>query len=70
MDDHRKTDFTEGTGNVFCDLGRDSLEEELSKASLALQIHDRVEALGLNVTKHAAEWQPRRGRSRASVSAP
>lgn len=48
-----ETDFTEGTGNVFRDLGLDSPDEELSKARLALQIHDRVQVLGLNVTKAA-----------------
>lgn len=46
-------DFTEGSGNVFHDLGLDSPEEELSKAGLAMRIHDRVQALGLNVTKAA-----------------
>ena len=48
-----RIDFTVGSGNVFRDLGLDSPEEELSKAGLALQIHDRVKALGLNVTKAA-----------------
>jgi len=48
-----RIDFTAGSGNVFRDLGLDSPEEELSKARLALQIHDRVKALGLNVTKAA-----------------
>ena len=48
-----ETSFTVGTGNVFRDLGLDFPEEELSKARLALQIHDRVQALGLNVTKAA-----------------
>lgn len=46
-------DGTVGSGNVFRDLGLDSPEEELSKAGLALQIHDRVKALGLNVTQAA-----------------
>jgi len=50
---HSRIDFTVGSGNVFRDLGLDSPEEELSKARLALQIHDRVKALGLNVTKAA-----------------
>ncbi|NBV47244.1 MAG: XRE family transcriptional regulator [Planctomycetia bacterium] len=48
-----RIDFTVGSGNVFRDLGLDSPEEELSKARLAMQIHDRVKALGLNVTKAA-----------------
>jgi predicted XRE-type DNA-binding protein len=48
-----RIDFTAGSGNVFRDLGLDSAEEELSKARLAMQIHDRVKALGLNVTKAA-----------------
>jgi predicted XRE-type DNA-binding protein len=48
-----KPDFTEGSGNVFHDLGLASPEEELSKAVLAMRIHDRVQALGLNVTKAA-----------------
>jgi predicted XRE-type DNA-binding protein len=46
-------DFTEGSGNVFHDLGLASPEEELSKAVLAMRIHDRVQALALNVTKAA-----------------
>lgn len=46
-------DFTVGSGNVFRDLGLDSPDEELSKAGLALQIHDRVKALGLNATQAA-----------------
>lgn len=50
---HGGIDFTVGSGNVFRDLGLDLPEEELSKAGLALQIHDRVQALGLNVTKAA-----------------
>lgn len=50
---HSRTDFTVGSGNVFRDLGLDSPEEELTKAGLALRIHDRVKALGLNVTKAA-----------------
>ena len=45
--------FEAGSGNVFRDLGLDSPDEELSKARLAMQIHDRVKALGLNVTKAA-----------------
>jgi predicted XRE-type DNA-binding protein len=51
---HRKAECTDGTENVFHDLGLDFAEEELSKARLALRIHDRVQALGLNVTKAAA----------------
>ena len=51
---HRGIAFTASSGNVFRDLGLDSPEEELSKAGLALQIHDRVTALGLNVTQAAA----------------
>lgn len=50
---HSRIDFTMGSGNVFRDLGLDSPEEELSKAGLALQIHDRVKVLGLNVTRAA-----------------
>jgi len=50
---HERIDFTPGSGNVFRDLGLDSPEEELSKARLAIQIHDRVKALGLNVTRAA-----------------
>jgi len=50
---HERIDFTAGSGNVFRDLGLDSPDEELSKARLAMQIHDRVKALGLNVTKAA-----------------
>jgi len=46
-------DFTVGSGNVFRDLRLYSPEGELSKAGLALQIHDRVKALGLNVTQAA-----------------
>ena len=38
---------------MFRDLGLDSPEEKLTKAGLALQIHDRVKALGLNVTQAA-----------------
>ncbi|MFM9195335.1 MAG: helix-turn-helix domain-containing protein, partial [Planctomycetia bacterium] len=50
---HEDADFVIGSGNVFRDLGLDSPEEELTKAGLALQIHDRVKALGLNVTQAA-----------------
>ena len=50
---HDDADFVIGSGNVFRDLGLDSPEEKLTKAGLALQIHDRVKALGLNVTQAA-----------------
>jgi predicted XRE-type DNA-binding protein len=50
---HDDADCAIGSGNVFRDLGLDSPEEELTKAGLALQIHDRVKALGLNVTQAA-----------------
>lgn len=50
---HDNAEFAIGSGNVFRDLGLDSPEEELTKAGLALQIHDRVKALGLNVTQAA-----------------
>jgi predicted XRE-type DNA-binding protein len=50
---HDDADFVIGSGNVFRDLGLDSPEENLTKAGLALQIHDRVKALGLNVTQAA-----------------
>lgn len=46
-------DGTVGSGNVFRDLRLDSPEEERSKAELALQIHERVKALGLTVTQAA-----------------
>lgn len=48
-----RAEFTIGSGNVFRDLELDFPEEELSKAGLALQIHDRVKDLGLNVTEAA-----------------
>ena len=50
---HDDADFVIGSGNVFRDLGLDSPEEKLTKAGLALQIHDRVKALWLNVTQAA-----------------
>lgn len=46
-------DGTVGSGNVFRDLRLDSPEEERSKAELALQIHERVKALGITVTQAA-----------------
>ncbi len=46
-------EFTVGSGNVFKDVGLDAPEEELSKALLALEIHRRVAALGLNGTQAA-----------------
>jgi len=50
---HDDVEFAIGSGNVFRDLGLDSPEEELTKAGLALQIHDRVKELRLNVTQAA-----------------
>lgn len=50
---HDDVEFAIGSGNVFRDLGLDLPQEELTKAGLALQIHDRVKALGLNVTQAA-----------------
>lgn len=46
--------FTIGSGNVFHDLGLAAPQEELSKARLAMQIHDRATELGLNGTQLAA----------------
>ena len=51
---HDEVGFTVGSGNVFRDLGLESPDEELSKARLARQIHDRSVALGLNGTQLAA----------------
>lgn len=51
---HDEVRFTVGSGNVFQDLGLESPDEELSKARLARQIHDRAVALGLNGTQLAA----------------
>lgn len=50
---HDDVEFAIGSGNVFRDLGLDLPEEELTKAGLALQIHDRVKELRLNVTQAA-----------------
>ena len=51
---HDEVGFTVGSGNVFRDLGLESPDDELSKARLARQIHDRSVALGLNGTQLAA----------------
>lgn len=48
-----EVDFTVGCGNVFRDLGLDSPNKKLPTAELALRIHDRANALGLNVTQAA-----------------
>lgn len=45
---------TVGSGNVFRDLGLESPESELSKARLAMWIHDLASAQGLNGTQVAA----------------
>lgn len=45
---------TIGSGNVFRDLGLESPEAELSKARLAMWIHDLAAAQGLNGTQVAA----------------
>lgn len=51
---HDAEGFTVGSGNVFRDLGLAAPEEELSKARLAMRIHDRAAVLGLNGTHLAA----------------
>jgi predicted XRE-type DNA-binding protein len=51
---HDEVGFTVGSGNVFRDLGIASPNEELSKARLARQIHDRAVALELYGTQLAA----------------
>ena len=47
--------FTVGSGNVFRDLGLESPDEELSKARLARQIHDRAVALACVSAKTVCE---------------
>lgn len=45
---------TIGSGNVFRDLGLPAPDTELSKARLAMSIHDLASAQGLNGTQVAA----------------
>src|ERR1700722_1745179 len=44
---------TEGTGNVFADLGLPNAEQELLKAQLALQIYRIIKQRGLTQTQAA-----------------
>ncbi len=45
---------TDGTGNVFADLGLPNPEQELVKAGLTLQIHRLIQQRGLTQTEAAA----------------
>lgn len=47
----RKTKVTEGSGNVFADLGLPHAEQELMKARLTLQIYRIIQARGLTQTE-------------------
>lgn len=46
--------ITEGSGNVFADLGMPDAAAELVKAQLTFQIAKRIKALGLTQTAAAA----------------
>lgn len=46
-------DFTEGSGNVFADLGLPNPEERLMKADLTMQITDAIRARRLTQAKAA-----------------
>jgi len=58
MREKRKTNaaplVTEGSGNVFADLGLDDADELLAKAKLAVQIADIIDQRGLNQREAAA----------------
>ena len=47
----RKTKVTEGSGNVFADLGLPHAEQELMKARLTLQIYRIIQERGLTQTE-------------------
>ena len=47
----RKTKVTEGSGNVFADLGLPHAEQELMKARLTLQIYRIIQTRGLTQTE-------------------
>jgi predicted XRE-type DNA-binding protein len=47
----RKTKITEGSGNVFADLGLPRAEQELMKARLTLQIYQIIQKRGLTKTE-------------------
>src|SRR6476619_1948412 len=47
----RKIKVTEGSGNVFADLGLPHAEQELMKARLTLQIHQIIQKRGLTQTE-------------------
>jgi predicted XRE-type DNA-binding protein len=49
----KKKTVTEGSGNVFADLGMPDAEGELVKAQLTFQIGKRIKALGLTQTAAA-----------------
>jgi predicted XRE-type DNA-binding protein len=47
----RKTNVTEGSGNVFSDLGLPDADQELMKARLTLQIYRIIKDRGLSQTE-------------------
>src|SRR5258708_27463271 len=47
----KNTRITEGTGNVFADLGLPNADQELMKARLTLQIHRIIQKRGLTQTE-------------------
>jgi predicted XRE-type DNA-binding protein len=60
-----KTDFIEGSGNVFADLGVKNADEELAKAELAYAIRCYIRARHLNQEQAASLL----GTDQAKVSA-
>jgi len=47
----KKINATQGSGNVFADLGLPHAEQELMKARLTLQIHQIIQKRGLTQTE-------------------
>ena len=47
----KKASVTEGSGNVFADLGLPNADQELLKARLTLQIYRIIQARGLTQTE-------------------